>query len=265
MTSHTEPMICQPAARLAHHVNLLLGLRAHSDTVSHWLTRLRISDCDRLLSELAGSNPASTSLLITEHRRGCQLAATVLLGAKCRMLAAVSRHASGENAQDRFHTTIAAFMDHALVRADVTSEHLDAQLYWITLRTVSRQRNIAGDIELQLHSGVAGPDVVADADTYITVYSLLEWAHETGVINDIDRRAFMLRFCGERPMPVRQVAAMLGVSEDSLESRLRRALNRLRKAVVERRDDMESACMSHYWESQDLPLNQGRTSSARVA
>ncbi|MHC9295418.1 sigma factor-like helix-turn-helix DNA-binding protein [Mycobacterium sp. LTG2003] len=264
MTPHTGPAVCQPAARLAHHVNVLIASRAHSGTVSRWLTRLRIADRDQLLSELAGSNPASTSLLITEHRRGCQLAGKVLLGAKCRMLAAVSRHAPGENAQDRFHTTVAAFMDHALVRADVTSEHLDAQLYWITLRTVSRQRTPVGDIEMELHAGLAGPDVVADADTYITVYSLLEWAHGTGVINDVDRRAFMLRFCGERPMPVRQVAAMLGVSEDSLESRLRRALDRLRKAVVERRDDMESACMAHYWASQNMPLDTS-TSNARVA
>ncbi|MGV0743887.1 sigma factor-like helix-turn-helix DNA-binding protein [Mycolicibacterium sp. XJ870] len=264
MTPLTRSTICQPAAHLAEHVRLLTASRTHRGTVSGWLTRLGLSDAGQLLDALAGPTPTSTSLLITEHHQGCPLAAKVLLGAKSRMLAAVSRHASGEDPQDRFHTTVAAFLDHALIRADVNSEHLDAQLYWITLRTVSRKRSNVARAEMELHTCIAGPDVVANADTYITVYSLLEWAHNARVINDVDRRAFMLRFCGERPMPVRQVAAMLGVSEDSLESRLRRALHRLRKAVVERRDDMESACMAHYWTTQDLPLDDG-ASPAQVA
>ncbi len=76
---------------------------------------------------------------------------------------------------------------------------------------------------------------------------MLDWSHRKGLITDDERAALDLRFGGERALPVRAVAAQLGLTENALESRLRRATARISSAVRVDRDELERACAQALW------------------
>jgi hypothetical protein len=247
----TQPRsLPRPAAALQAHALRCAGLRSHRAQVSAWLRAAKVSTVEQLFDALGGRNTDSTAALLADHRRGVALASTVLLGAKAVMLSSVARHAPGDSADERFQATVDAFLSHALPAVNPTHEYADAQLYWVTLRTVTKRHAAPLCAAEPSFEDVAGEDASVEVDSYLTADALLDWALVRGVIVEADHQALMLRFGGERTLPVREVAAIVGVAENKLESRLRRAMNRLRDAVAADRDGLDRACIEARWSAR---------------
>jgi hypothetical protein len=232
------------------------GLRSNRPHVQDWLTQLALPDAAALLEAINGDNTAATALLVTEHQRGCSLATTILIGAKVRMLAAVERCAPGDP-DERTQIVLEAFLSRALARVNPAHPYIDQQLYWITLRTVSNTKAQHPLDESHWAAGfdpnaVSGDDVAADTGSYLTARVLLDWAAERGLVSEMDRTALELRFTGATAMPVREVARRLGMTEDRLETRLRRAIKRLRTAVAEHGDDLHRAGVAARWAGNEV-------------
>lgn len=244
----TQPLsLPRPAAALRDYARRCAGMRSHRAQISAWLRSTHVSTVEQLFDALAGRDGESTAHLLVDYRRGVPLASTVLLGAKAVMLASVARHAPGDTAEERFQVTVDAFLAHALPTVKPTHKYVDAQLYWVTLRTVTKLHQAPLCDAEPCFDDVAGADVHADPDSYLTADAVLNWALERGFIVEDDHRALVLRYGGEKARPVREVAAIVGVSENMLESRLRRAMTRLRDAVVADRDDLYRACIDARW------------------
>jgi len=246
----TPPLsLPRPAAALREHALLCAGLRSHRAQVSAWLRALDITSVEQLFDAIGGRDSDSTAVLLADYRRGVALASTVLLGAKAVMLSSVARHVPLPSSGERFQVTVDAFLSRALPAVVPSHKYADAQLYWITLRTVTKLHEApASDLE-PAFDDMAGDDVCAEVDGYLTATVLLDWALARGVIAEHDHRALKIRFSGDAALPVREVAAVLGVSEDKLESRLRRAMTRLREAVKADRADLDRACIEARWGS----------------
>ena len=249
MSTYTTDKLSGPARLLQEHARHTAALRSHRDTTAAWLTALQLGSLDELFDAVGSDNTDATSLLISEHRKGTSLATTVLLGAKARMLAAVCRHAPGDAYEERFQATVDAFLVRALVRAKVNHPHLNAQLYWVTLRTVYNQHQQPTEfaVEPEEMRDVAGADVVLDLDECLTASIVLDWAQSKGMLSDQDRQALDVRFGGSAVLPVREVAHRLEVSEDGLETRLRRAMRRIRDGVAGDDGQLSQACLDALW------------------
>lgn len=244
----TQPLsLPRPAAALRDHALRCAGMRSHRAQASAWLCATDTSTVEQLFDALAGKDAQSTSLLLTDYRRGVALASMVLLGAKTVMLASVARHAPGDTPEERFQVAVDAFLSRALPSVKPTHKYADAQLYWVTLRTVTKLHEAPLCSAEPSFEDVAGADVRADVDCYMTGEAVLNWALQRGVIVAEDHRALVLRFGGDKTRPVREVAAVMGVPENKLESRLRRAMARLRDAVADHAEDLYRACVNARW------------------
>lgn len=255
----TQPLsLPRPAAALRDHARRCADMRSQRAQISAWLRATHVSSVEELFDALAGRDGESTARLLVDYRRGVSLASTVLLGAKAVMLASVARHAPGDTAEERFQVTVDAFLAHALPTVKPTNKYIDAQLYWVTLRTVTKlhQAPLYDRAEPRFFDEFAGADVHADPDSYLTADAVLDWALKRGFIIEDDHRALLLRYGGEKARPVREVAAIVGVSENMLESRLRRAMTRLRDAVVADRDGLYRACIDARWGRRDAEAHR---------
>ncbi|KAA1250690.1 hypothetical protein F0Q45_08325 [Mycobacterium simiae] len=244
----TQPLsLPRPAAAIREHALRCAEMRSHRAQVSAWLRATDVTTVEQLFDALGGRDTASTAVLLADHRRGVALASTVLLGAKAVMLSSVARHAPGDSVDERFQATVDAFLSRALPAVKPTHKFADAQLYWITLRTVTKQHEAPVCVAEPSFDDVVGDDVCAEVDGYLTADVLLDWALRRGVLAEQDHRALKIRFGGDSALSVREVAAVLGVTENKLESRLRRAMGRLRDAVIAARDDLDRACIEARW------------------
>lgn len=255
----------RPAAALREYALRCAGLPTNRAEVSAWLRGAGVATVGQLFDALGGRDAASTAVLLADHRRGVALASTVLLGAKAVMLSSVARHAPGDCADERFQVTVDAFLSRALPAVKPTHTHADAQLYWITLRSVTKLHEEPLCSAEPSFDDVAGDDVRAEADSYLTAQVLLDWALDRGVIVEQDHKALQIRFGGEAALPVREVAALLGVTENKLESRLRRAVTRLRDAVAVDRDDLDRACVAARWAAGDAANGTGALTETGAA
>lgn len=249
MSTYTTDKLSGPARLLVTHARQTAALKSHRDTLSGWLRILNLDSVDELFQAAGSDNTAATSLLVTEHQRGASLATAVLLGAKARMLAAVCRHAPGEDYTERFQVTVDAFLSHAVARAKINHPHLNAQLYWVTLRTVHNQHQAPKEVAVEPEQmrEVAGADVALDLDEYLTASIVLDWAQSKGLLNAQDRQALDVRFGGPAVLPVREVALRMQVSEDGLETRLRRAIRRIRDGVSADNGHLSQVCVETLW------------------
>jgi hypothetical protein len=248
MSTYTADTLSGPARVLDQHARHTAHLNSHRATITTWLQTLQLGSIEEMFDAVGGGNTAATSLLLTEHRKGNQLATTVLLGGKAKMLAAVCRHSPGEDYDERFQATAAAFLSHAVPRAKTHHPHLNAQLYWVTLRTVHNEHQAPTEV-CDLPDEVAGEDVVVNIDECLTASIVLDWAQSKGLLNTQDRRALDVRFGGSSVLPVREVAHRLEVSEDGLETRLRRAMRRIRDGVAHDDGQLSQACLDALWPS----------------
>lgn len=260
MTTHTSAA-SQPATELINSTHRLLAARRNRASVQNWLTDLGLSSAEELLSPSPAADwNAVLGLLLSEHRANNTLATAALLAGQARTIANVSRWAAGDSVQERFNTTVEAFLSHALTRAPLSHPYLGEQLYWITLRAVSlnlHAREVdAAPLPVVLENthelDLEDKHELVCLDDYLTVDSILGWAHSQRVLTDDDARVLMLRFGRERCAPVREIAADLGVSENALESRLRRILGRLRNHVLSNMSAFEHACLSN---SHQMPVS----------
>jgi hypothetical protein len=250
--SHSRPTDRFYAMR--RHALNTARLRSNRARIVEWLTALELPDVDALLDSIDGirhDTTGATARLVADHQGGCTLATTILLGAKARMLAAVARSAPGDP-DERAQVVLEAFLSRALVRVDPAHPYIGQQLYWITLRAVTKTQparplDQSGWEEGFDPNAVAGADVAADTDSYVTARVLLDWAAERGVLTEMDRTALELRFTGTTTMRVREVARRLGMPEDRLETRLRRAIRRLRDAAAEDGEDLFRAAVAARW------------------
>lgn len=241
----------RPAAELRAYALAEARLPSHRKLLTYWLHELDLGSVDELLDALGGRHRESTTLLLQDYRRGAPFAVTVLVAAKTVMLSSIARQAPGDTLEERFQVTLDAFLSCALPRVHPDHRFADEQLYWVTLRTVTRPRNAPWvDPDFDLDS-VAGGDVVADMDEHLTADAILDWAMRTGLITDLDRQALLLRFGGPSVVPVREVAAHLGVGERRLETRLRRAIAGIKAAVVSQRVALERSCVAASWALRD--------------
>lgn len=235
-------------------------LRSNRARITQWLTELELPDVEALFDSIDGiraDNTGATARLVADHQNGCALATTILLGAKARMLAAVARSAPGDP-KERTQVVLEAFLSRALVRVNPAHPYINQQLYWITLRSVTKTQAMRPLDQSGWEKGfdpnaIAGDDVAVDPDSYITAHVLLAWATERGVITDMDRTALELRFTGATTMRVHEVARRLGMPEDRLETRLRRAIRRLRDAAAEDSEDLYRAAVAARWAADQRP------------
>lgn len=245
MTTYTSAA-SQPATELINSAHRLLAARRNKASLQNWLADLGLSSAEELLSPSPAADwNAVLGFLLTEHRANNTLATAALLAGQARTIANVSRWAHGDNVQERFNTTVEAFLSHALTRVPLTHPYLGEQLYWITLRAVSTSLKAREVDTAPLTIDLEDSHDLFSLDNYLTVDSILGWAHSQEVLTDDDARVLMLRFGRERCAPVREIAADLGVSENALESRLRRILGRLRNHVLSNMSAFEHACLSN--------------------
>lgn len=242
----TPASLSRPAAAMAAHARQTACLRSNRAQIDEWLRELRLTSVEQLFDAIGGPDANATATLLAAHQRGVPLATTVLAGAKARILSAIARHAPGDTVEERLQVTIEAFLTRALPRVRPGHAYVDQQLYFITLRTVTKQHD-RRPAEVDLSFDVAGADVSADIDGYLTGGVLLEWGVAKGYLSESDRQALAVRYGGPKALPVREVAAQLGVRENKLESQLRRAVARLREGVAARRDDLDRACVAARW------------------
>lgn len=253
----TQPLsLPRPAAALRDHALHRAGMRGHRVQVSTWLRAAGVTTVEQLFDALGGRDTDSTAALLADHRRGVALASTVLLGAKAVMLSAVARHAPGDSIDERFQVTVDAFLSCALPKVKPSHKYADAQLYWITLRTVTKLHEAPLWVSATEVDDVAGDDVCADIESCLTGDVVLDWALQRGVITAQDHHALKIRFGGDSAVSVREVAATLGVTEDKLESQLRRATKRLRDAVIAHRDDLDRVCITARWNRDERSAAQ---------
>lgn len=252
----------RPAAALREHALRTAGLPSHRAQVSAWMRAANVTTVEQLFEAIGGRDANSTAVLLADHRRGVALAATVLLGAKAVMLSSVARHAPGDSTDlqyavtdERFQATVDAFLSHAMPAVNPSHKHADSQLYWITLRTVTKLHEAPVCDAEPSFDDVAGEDVHAEAADFLTVPVLLDWALTRGVLFEQDHRVLTLRFGGETAVPVREVAAQLGVTENNVESRLRRAMKRLKDAAIADRADLNRACIESRWSADHARVN----------
>jgi DNA-directed RNA polymerase specialized sigma24 family protein len=253
MSTYTTDKLSGPARLLVAHARQTMALKSHRETIAAWLTKLNLGAVEELFAAAGSDGTAATSLLITEHRNGSSVATTILLAAKARMLAAVCRHAPGDDYSERFQITVDAFLSVAVARAKINHPHLNAQLYWVTLRSVHNQHQAPAEVAVEPEEmrDVAGPDVVVDLDEHLTASIVLDWAQSKGLLNDQDRQALDVRFGGSTVLPVREVAHRLDLSEDGLETRLRRAIRRIRDGVSTDEGHLSQACLESLWPTVD--------------
>ncbi|WP_457181348.1 sigma factor-like helix-turn-helix DNA-binding protein [Mycobacteroides abscessus] len=265
MTTYTSAA-SQPATELINSARQLLATRRNNPSVQNWLTHLGLSSPEELLSPSRAADwNAVLSLLLAEHRAKNSLATATLLAGQARTIANISRWADGSSVQERFNTTVEAFLSHALTRAPLSHPYLGEQLYWITLRAVSRNlyaREVdAAPLPMVLEDrrelDLEDKHELVCLDDYLTVDSILGWAQSQKVLTDADAQVLKLRFGHEKCVPVRQIAADLGVSENALESRLRRILGRLRNHVLSNMSAFEHACLSR---SHQMPVSAAAAS-----
>lgn len=268
----TTPTLGRPGTVLIEHALHTAQRRAHRATVDRWLRALQLDTVQQLLDAIGGRDEAATVLMVREHQAGIELATTMLVGGKAKMLSAVSAHAFGETRDERLQVTVEAFLGTALRRADPEHEYLCAQLYWVTLRSVSvdlgRQHDaraleyLVDSWELQGKDAAAIADDDAVLDPFLSVAGILDWMSPHVSLSDTDRRALQLRFGGETVLPVREVAVHLGVKEDALETRLRRVMARVRAVSGSPTDGLGRVLVDAYLGSVARDEGEGGANSA---
>jgi len=268
----TTPTLGRPGTVLIEHALHTAQRRAHRATVDRWLRALQLDTVQQLLDAIGGRDEDATVLMVREHQAGIELATTMLVGGKAKMLSAVSAHAFGETRDERLQVTVEAFLGTALRHADPEHEYLCAQLYWVTLRSVSvdlgRQHDAraleylvdSSDLECMYAAVIADDDAVLDP--FLSVAGILDWMSPHVSLSDTDRRALQLRFGGETVLPVREVAVQLGVKEDALETRLRRVMARVRAVSGSPADGLGRVLVDAYLGSVARDESEGGANSA---
>lgn len=251
----------QPAALLIAHTRQLLSSRTNRGTVNRWLHSLESDTVETLISPDSNSPTApATRLLLAEHRSGTKLATAVLLARKARWIATLSQLAIGDTPEERFQNAVETFLSVAAKTVPLNHRFLDEQLYWITLRSLNlaRHAHTAEPSALSLTIDLADDSEIYMIDNYLTVSSILGWARAVDAISDRDLHVLTLRFGSDSTVSVRQIAAQIGDTEDSIESRLRRSMQRIRTAVQARGAEFERACAT----AVSMPAGISRKRSA---
>jgi hypothetical protein len=260
----TPASLSRPAAAMAEHARHTAHLRSHRAQIDEWLRALNLTSVEQLFDAIGGPDAHATATLLVAHQRGVTLATTVLAGAKARILSAIARHAPGDTVEERLQVTLEAFLTRALPRVKPGHTYVDQQLYFVTLRTVTKQHD-RRPADFVLSFDVAGADVSADIDGYLTGGVLLQWGVDKGYLSESDRQALAVRYGGSKALPVREVAAALGVRENKLESQLRRAVKRLREGVAAQRDELDRACVAARWSVEPAADNTSVSAQVGVA
>ena len=237
----------QPAAHLISHARQLLATRTHHATVHDWVATLGINSAEALIDTHAAQHRSGpiTRLLIAEHRNRNHLATTLLLARCARWIAKVSRYAQGDSIDERFNTTIDAFLTTAAHKAPLNHPYLSQQLYWITLRTVTNAKRSHTHTAAALSVTI---DIPANLNNeygiehYLTADALLTWAATQKIITDTERDILALRYTGDETMTVRDIASAINATEHAIESKIRRTLARIRKAIHNTPTDFEQFC-----------------------
>ncbi|WP_069164498.1 sigma-70 family RNA polymerase sigma factor [Nocardia altamirensis] len=225
-------------------------------------------------ASLAGLPPDTTPSvvdrwLVDRFNEGVPAAAALLALRHLETLRAVARRAHVDPWEWPDHTavqvqlTMTAFYQ---TLADLDSaDDVATAIYWKTLNLIRRHRGHRGPIRdsslMEIPVDLAGtnplPDDLADhdgprrrtrplvhqlcapgdheQDDDITVEDLANWARRR---TDKERRALELlavKFMSDTPLSARELALHLGLSEDGVESQVRRARSRLRAALTDRR------------------------------
>ncbi|WP_280454006.1 hypothetical protein [Nocardia brasiliensis] len=226
-------------------------------------------------ASLAGLPPDATPgvidrWLVEQLNAGVAAAATLLALRHLKTLRAVARRAHvdpwdwSEHTAVQVQLTMTAFYE-TLADLDA-AEDIATAIYWKTLNLIRRHRGHRGpvrdsslmEIPVDLTCAAALPDDLADHDgprrrTHtrtmahqlcdpenhdedITVEDLADWARRR---TDKERQALELlaaKFMSDdAPLSARQLALNLGLSEDGVESQVRRARARLRTALTDQR------------------------------
>ncbi|MCX5046257.1 hypothetical protein OG921_24095 [Aldersonia sp. NBC_00410] len=153
-------------------------------------------------------------------------------------------------------TTMAAF--YTVVRELHGGEDYAKKIYWETLDRVGRRRRTPGrEVPVDLHGEQllpeefhrhdgprpkAGPRAASQlaaengAEPFgqdITVAEIEEWARSRTARERRDLALLEAKYAADEPVSVRELAQSMGLPEDRLETRLRRARARLREAIAQ--------------------------------
>ena len=240
----------QPAEHLISHARQLLNGPTHRATLQRWIHTLKIDTTEALIDTHAAQHDSGdiTRLLITHHRNGNHLATTLLLARCARWMAKVSRYADGDSIGERFNTSIDAFLTTAAFKAPLSHQYLNQQLYWITLRTVTNAKRSHTNTGSALPLTMDIPEKSTneyDIEHYLTAESLLAWADTRNIITATERDILALRYTGSETRTVRDIASALNATEHAVESKIRRTLSRIRKAIHDAPSDFELFCRTN--------------------
>ncbi len=208
-----------------------------------------VGGLDDLIAQAAGDRGTAgvVKALVRAHQAGMFGADLVLLVSRIPVLVNVSRHChvaggSGLSArlEEQMHATVAAFYE-VLGRADADDKYVVHNLYWRSLHKVTDRRKKVVTVACGLMH-LDGEDLF-DRDRDNTVHNDLYRTEEVGVVDALlsqlggrtlstrDIAVLRAMYDREEPITVAEAAGEFGISEHAMESRVRRAVARLREAV----------------------------------
>lgn len=240
----TLTITCPEWVALASHTRSSLERFSARRAVALWADRYPVlaGDVDTLIDRADRHRDAAavTAALIALHRSGDQAATGVLVLSRLPMLRSVSRHAHVDSADynDRnavqLQQTLTGFMT-VLAGVDIDDDHVVEALYFRTLHAVTDRRRKLDVVSVgDAREFLATKSIDSDASGTVSVADLVAVANRRrpGAVSDRDAAVLMAMYDRAETITVAELAASLGLTESALESRLRRAVARLRGACT---------------------------------
>lgn len=234
-----------PAAWRSLQRALFADLERHSSALQSWTEHhpeFAAHDGPAVVAALSAGASARdlVACAVVQHQRGCPAATTALLLSRLPMLVSVSRHVHVDPAdydvrfEVQLQAALTAFMS-VISDVDHSSEHLVHSLYWECLHRVTDRRHrveVATYADMSVFEDLVCDVVNTESCGDVVADLLALYASANGrPISHRDEATLRAMYARPASATVAEVAAEIGVSEHAFESRLRRALGRLRDGL----------------------------------
>lgn len=234
-----------PTAWRSVQRSLFADLERHSSILLSWAEQqpgLAEYDAAAVVDALSAGERARdfVAFVVSLHQQGCPAATTALLLSRLPMLVSVSRHVHVDPVdynvrfEVQLQAALAAFMS-VISEIDPGSQHLVHSLYWECLHKVTDRRR---RIEVTPHADMAVfEDLVSGVENTESCGGVVDdllrlYASANGrPLSHRDEATLRAMYARNVTATVAEVAAEIDVSEHAFESRLRRAVGRLRDGL----------------------------------
>jgi hypothetical protein len=232
-------------SQAAHLSNSTAGRRQWSHWQSTTECLAQYPNLDAAVAAARGGEHGTPVLraFLNLHQRGDNRASVVLLEILRPMLLRVSvycrtdRYEFDGRREAQAAQSLAALLD-VLPDVDDGSQFLGSRIYFRTLSAVTRQRmvSVSDTAVTDIPETVLPAELDGEGIELLRAPSVISWGQQQGVINDDDAAALRHVYHREECVSIREAAVELGIPVRRLESRVRRAVEKLRYALCRNED-----------------------------